>query len=156
MSPADKGADGDESFEWVGPPPPEIVHARFHFGAAFGGGAWALAHRLYDAAVVDLALVCVAFAGLCRALGAATLADRRRLVLLLPFVAYRILVGVRGYRWAWRSGRFRDPGRFMAVQRLWLFLGAGLLVVVTAAYAIWWSLGCPGLGFLSWPAGGAE
>lgn len=154
MGPADKGSDGGDSFEWVGPPPPEIVRTRFHFGAAFGGGAWALAHRLYDAAIVDLALFCVALAALSRALAAPTAADKQRLILLVPFVAYRILVGIRGYRWAWRSGRFRDPGQFMAIQRLWLFLGAGLLVAVTAAYAIWWAAGSPGLELLFRPASG--
>jgi len=145
MNPADKATDGGNSFQWIGPPPPQIVGFRFHFSAASGGAAWALVHRLCDAAIVDVGLLCVGFAGISAALASATGADKRRLVLLVPLVTYRILVGVRGYRWAWRSGRFRDPEQFMAVQRLWLFLGAGLLVALTAAYAVWWTAGSPGL-----------
>jgi hypothetical protein len=138
------GGSGDGS-RYVPPPPPEIVRRRFNLGAALGGGAWAIVHGLWDTVVVDTALTAVALAGLAMAIRDPSHPEYPRLAMVAPMLAYRTIMGFRGYRWGWRSGRFPSPEEFLAVQRRWRYLGALVSFVVLSLFAEWHALGSPGL-----------
>jgi cytochrome oxidase complex assembly protein 1 len=55
--------------------------------------------------------------------------------IVMPFV-----LGAKGSEWAWRNKRWRDVAHFRRVQRIWAIVGAALLGVGIAFFALFFTL----------------
>lgn len=117
---------------------------RWNWGAFFLGSIWALGNRLW--LVIGVALVCWTMLSALWALLDALLAHSpdAQMPLLPAFivgasVVWRVVLGLRGSRWAWRYRRFDSIEEFRDTQRVWAAWGLGLFALhalsILARYA---------------------
>ena len=51
-------------------------------------------------------------------------------------ISLKVLLGVKGNEWVWRSRRWESPQQFKLVQRMWMNWG----VILTIVFVILWIL----------------
>ena len=137
--PASAGQENDSGMGL--PAPADVEAAGFHVGAFLCGGLWAVAHELSYVAAGDLVLlltVAVSLAQVLR-LEAGPQADPTPLVaaalLGAAWLLLRVMMGTRGYAWAWQSRRFASKEVFWQVQRAWVWGGLIALVLLVGIVA---------------------
>jgi len=95
-----------------GPAPAQVENAGLHVGAMLSGWAWALAQGITSVALADLVLCVGSLSTLQRLLAGRTPATGVTVLACAFFWAswlgLRVLMGLRGYVWAWQHRRFRD------------------------------------------------
>jgi hypothetical protein len=128
------------TFGFGRPAPPEVEKGGFHVGAFLAGWPWLFAHGLPSAGVLDLALHIVNIVAIHRIItGGRFYGEYPELGFFLSCTAWallRILVGARGYVWAWQHRCFADLEVFWATQRVWHFAGA-LPLLVSVFILVW-------------------
>jgi hypothetical protein len=87
--------------------PPEI--RRWNWGAFLLNWIWGIGNETYIALLCFVPLV----------------------NLVMPFV-----LGAKGSEWAWRNKRWNDVAHFKQVQRIWAIVGAAVLGVAVALFAL--------------------
>jgi hypothetical protein len=143
-------AEGNTSGQ-RGAEPPEEVRGRFHWGAFGLGCVWALWHRLWDVAALDIFLLVAAWWSSSLVFLAIVMPQfayeepvgpwmpAAAVACMALFLMWRLKLGHRGYAMAWQHRHFRDLEDFRSTEQAWK--GAGVLVAVVMFGKMAWEFG---------------